>query len=124
MWDSWNWKSIQIASADDNNKKKIVLSSYNCRSLGETKYELVSELLANSDFCLLQEHWMYPERFLEVAKKEFKDIQCIVTSPMNENELTHGRPRGGTAILYNSKINAKVEKLDTGCNRLRGPSGT
>ena len=84
----------------------------------ETKYELVSELLANSDFCLLQEHWMYPERFLEVAKKEFKDIQCIVTSPMNENELTYGRPRGGTAILYNSKINAKVEKLDTGCNRL------
>ena len=75
-------------------------------------------MLANSDFCLLQEHWMYPERFLEVAKKEFKDIQCIVTSPMNENELTHGRPRGGTAILYNSKINAKVEKLDTGCNRL------
>ena len=61
---------------------------------------------------------MYPERFLEVAKKEFKDIQCIVTSPMNENELTQGRPRGGTAILYNSKINAKVEKLDTGCNRL------
>ena len=51
---------------------------------------------------------MYPERFLEVVKKEFKDIECIVTSPMNENELTHGRPKGGTAILYNSKINAKI----------------
>ena len=61
---------------------------------------------------------MYPERFLEVVKKEFKDIECIVTSPMNETELTHGRPKGGTAILYNSKINAKIEKLDTGCNRL------
>ena len=99
-------------------KKNIVFSSYNCRSLGETKYDIVSELLSKSDICLLQEHWMYPERFLEVVNKEFKDIECIVTSPMNENELTHGRPKGGTAILYNSKINAKIEKLDTGCNRL------
>ena len=61
---------------------------------------------------------MYPERFLEVVKKEFKNVECIVTSPMNENELIHGRPKGGTAILYNSKINAKIEKIDTGCNRL------
>ena len=53
---------------------------------------------------------MYPERFIEVVKKEFKNIECIVTSPMNENELIHGRPKGGTAILYNSKINAKIEK--------------
>ena len=67
---------------------------------------------------MLQEHWMYPDRFLEVVKKEFNNIECIVTSPMNENELTHGRPRGGTAILYKSNINAKIEKLDTGCNRL------
>ena len=37
---------------------------------------------------------------------------------MNENELIHGRPKGCTAILYNSKINAKVEKIDTGCGRL------
>ena len=99
-------------------KKKLVFSSYNCRSLGETKYDIVSELLSKSDFCLPQEHWMYPERFLEVVKKEFKDVECIVTSPMNENELTHGRPKGGTAILYNSKIKANIEKLDTGCNRL------
>ena len=61
---------------------------------------------------------MYPERFLEVIRKEFDNIECIVTSPMNENELTRGRPRGGTAILYNSKINTKIEKLDTGCDRL------
>ena len=74
--------------------------------------------MSKSDFCLLQEHWMYPERFLEVVKKEFKNIECIVTSPMDANELTHGRPKGGTAILYNSKLNAKIEKLDTGCNRL------
>ena len=79
---------------------------------------MVTELLSKSDFCLLQEHWMYPERFIEVVKKEFKNIECIVTSPMNENELIHGRPKGGTAILYNSKINAKIEKIDTGCNRL------
>ena len=89
-------------------KKNLVFSSYNCRSLGETKYDIVSELLSKSDFCLIQEHWMYPERFLEVVKKEFKDIECIVTSPMNENELTHGRPKEGTAILYNAKINAKI----------------
>ena len=99
-------------------KKNLVFSSYNCRSLGETKYDIVSELLNKTDFCLLQEHWLYPERFLEVIKKEFKGIECIVTSPMNENELKHGRPRGGTAILYNSKINAKIEKIDTECNRL------
>ena len=99
-------------------KKNLVFSSYNCRSLGETKYDIVSELLSRSDFCLLQEHWMYPEIFLEVVKKEFSEIECFVTSPMNENELTHGRPKGGTAILYSSKINAKIERVDTACNRL------
>ena len=52
---------------NNNNKKKLIFSSYNCRSFGETKYDIVSELLSKSDFCLLQEHWMYPERFLEVV---------------------------------------------------------
>ena len=94
FWDIRNREKLQFPGAARNDmKKNIVFSSYNCRSLGETKYDIVSELLSKSDICLLQEHWMYPERFLEVVNKEFKDIECIVTSPMNENELTHGRPK-------------------------------
>ena len=78
----------------------------------------MSELLSLSDICFLQEHWLYPERFLEVVNQEFKDVECMVTSPMNEGVLTHGRPKGGTAILYKSNTNAKIEKLETDCNRI------
>ena len=94
------------------------MSSYNCRSLGPTRYDTVKDLLAKSDFCLIQEHWLYPERFLEVIGSNFEDIECIVDSPMKEYELTQGRPRGGTAILYHSNINAKIERVETDSDRL------
>ena len=37
---------------------------------------------------------------------------------MKEYELTQGRPRGGTAILYHSNINAKIERVETDSDRL------
>ena len=59
---------------------------------------------------------MYPERFIEIIGSKFVDIECIVDSPMKEHNLTQGRPRGGTAILYHSNINAKIERVETDSN--------
>ena len=42
----------------------------------------------------------------------------MVTSPMDETTHNRGRPYGGTAILYHSNINAKIERIHTDCKRL------
>ena len=61
------------------------LTSYNCRSLGEDKYMIVENLIDNSTFVLLQEHWQYEKKFIEKVKGFRPNIECIVASPMNEN---------------------------------------
>ena len=42
----------------------------------------------------------------------------MVTSPMDETTHNRGRPYGGTAILYHSNIDAKIERIHTDCKRL------
>ena len=96
----------------------LTFSSYNCKGLGITKYEMLSSLLSKSDFCLVQEHWLYVHEFSSVIKNNFDDIECMVTSPMDESIQCRGRPKGGTAILYHRNINAKIERVHSDCNRL------
>ena len=48
---------------DETNK--MSLTSYNCKSLGEDKYKIVSNLIDNSTFVLLQEHWQYEKSLLK-----------------------------------------------------------
>ena len=43
----------------------MTFTSYNCKSFGDDKYELVKSLIKNSTFVLLQEHWQYEKKYLE-----------------------------------------------------------
>ena len=61
---------------------------------------------------------MYVQEFSHVIKKNFDNIECLVTSPMDETVQRIGRPKGGTAILYRNNINAKIERIHTECDRL------
>ena len=82
---------------DDMNK--MSLTSYNCKSLGEDKYKIVKHLIENSTFVLIQEHWQYEKKFIEKVKSIESNIECVVSSPMNENITKLGRNKGGVAII-------------------------
>ena len=108
----------------------MTFTSYNCRGLGinrvyddcvdedVTKYDFISALLSKSDFCLIQEHWLSVEEFSSIVKMKLSNVECIVTSPMDDSEQHMGHRKGGTAILYNSNQDAKVERVQSECDRL------
>ena len=114
-------------------KIPLTFSSYNCRGLGidrnvndnnvdndedTTKYDTITELLAKSDFCLIQEHWLYVQEFAHMVNTKLNNVAFLANSPMDESEQRMGRPKGGTAILYKSNINAKVVRVHSDCDRL------
>ena len=87
---------------------KMSLTSYNCRSLGEDKYKIVENLIDNSTFVLLQEHWQYEKQFIEKVKGIKPNIECVVSSPMDENITQLGRSKGGVAIIWKNNIECNI----------------
>ena len=86
------------------------LTSYNCKNLGEDKQGLVCNLIDNSTFVLIQEHWQYEKKFIEKVKGFKPNIECVVASPMNENITQLGRNKGGVAIIW-KKILTVIQEL-------------
>ena len=95
-----------------NEINKISLSSYNCRSLGEDKYKIVENLIDNSTFVLLQEHWQYEKQFIEKVKGMKPNIECVVSSPMDENVTQLGRSKGGLPSILKNNIECNIEIIN------------
>ena len=72
-------------------KNLLTFTSYNCKSFGEDKYTIVENLIDNSTFVLLQEHWQYEKKFIEKVKGIIPNLECVVSSI--------GRGKGGVAII-------------------------
>ena len=87
------------------------LTSYNCRSFGADKYKLVRDLVSGSTFVLLQEIWQYEKQFIENVRRNIPNIDCVVSSPMDENVQSVGRGKGGVAILWKNYLNCKIENI-------------
>ena len=81
-------------------KNMLTLASYNCKSFGDDKLNIVRKLVNNSTFVLLQEHWQYEKQFIEKVNGNLLNVNCIVSSPMDENVPRVGRGKGGVAILW------------------------
>lgn len=87
----------------------LIFTSYNCKSFEEDKYTMVKELIYKSTFVLLQEHWQYEKQFINNLKLNIPNIECVIASPMDENEPRVGRDKGGVAIIWQSNLNCKIE---------------
>ena len=94
------------------------LTSYNCRSFGADKYKLVRDLVSGSTFVLLQEIWQYEKQFIENVRRNIPNIDCVVSSPMDENVQSVGRGKGGVAILWKNNLNCKIEIIKCTSKRL------
>ena len=94
------------------------LTSYNCKNLGEDKQGLVCNLIENSTFVLIQEHWQYEKKFIEKVKGFKPNIECVVASPMNENITQLGRNKGGVAIIWKNNIDCNIKIIKCISKRL------
>ena len=79
---------------------------------------MVEYLINTSTFVLLQEHWQYEKQFIEKIKGIKPNIECVVSSPMNENLTNLGRGKGGVAIIWNTNIKCKTEIINCSSKRL------
>ena len=99
-------------------KNNLTFTSYNCKSFDEDKYKLVGQLIDNSTFVLLQEHWQYERKFIEKIKNIKKDIECVVSSPIDENLINIGRGKGGVAIIWKNSTMCKTKFIKCISKRL------
>ena len=99
-------------------KNKLTFTSYNCKNFGEDKYKIVENMIDSSTFVLLQEHWQYEKQFIEKIKGIKTNIDCVVSSPMNENITNLGRGKGGVAIIWKNNIKCKIENVSCSSKRL------
>ena len=97
---------------------KMTLTSYNCKHFGEDKYSVINSLVANSTFVLLQELWLYEKQFIDKLRVMNSRVDCVVSSPMNENVTQLGRGKGGVAILWKNNIDCKIEIIACTSKRL------
>ena len=61
---------------------------------------IIRKLVKDSTFVLIQEHWMYEKQFIEKVNDNLPNVDCIVSSPMDENLPRVGGGKGGVAILW------------------------
>ena len=74
--------------------------------------------MKDSTFLLIQEHWQYDRQFLDKVNAKFSNVDCITSSPMDENIPRIGRGKGGVAILWKNNFNGKIKKIKCNSKRL------
>ena len=91
----------------------ITFCSYNLNNYSQIKYELVKEIFNKCSFLLLQETWHVESEFIRKFKNDFPNSECISASKMDLDGIKVGRPYGGLAICYHSRLKCKVEYINT-----------
>ncbi len=77
----------------------------------------MKQLFNQSDFLLLQEHGLYRSQFGWFYKIGICGVGTHGVSAMNENELLSARPHGGSVIIWNQNIKAKIDPVEYNSNR-------
>ena len=97
--------------AELNNQ--ITFCTYNANNYNAAKYEITKDLFNKCDFLLLQETWLTEKEFIRKFKNDFPNSECISSSQMDLDEIKPGRPYGGVAICYHTKLKCIVENIPT-----------
>ena len=95
------------------------VSSYNCKSL-KRNVDGIRKLCDVSDVLFLQEHWLFPHdlAILNVVHNEFTAFGC--SSIDSSDRVILGRPFGGVAVLWRSKLAPLVRPVSFDDDRIIG----
>ena len=108
---------IKIVYVMAGTNKTLTFISFNCEHANDVRLPFLKDLFRMSDFLLVQEHGLYKSKlswFSEIGKKDKDEsgedevVGIHGVSAMNEEQLLRGRPRGGAAILWRSRMHNRV----------------
>ena len=92
------------------------VTSYNSRARGRGRMDTIRQLCNESDFVLVQEHWLLPQNL--ATFQQISGIACHGFSAIDLEVLLIGRPFGGCSILYKTALDCKVSPADCGDSRV------
>ena len=102
---------------DENAINKLRFVSYNCHGYNDSKIPFMSQLLQQSDFCFIQEHWLANSQLHILNNIRSTHISHAI-SGFNDEDIISGRPYGGCAILWRADLDAKVHFVTTNNKRI------
>jgi exonuclease III len=83
-------------------------TTFNSNGLGPGRKEYISELMTNSHFLLLQEHWLFEEQLHKLRGEIGENVNIHGISGMDGESLLVGRPYGGCAIAWDVNFEAII----------------
>jgi exonuclease III len=101
---------------DDSTPLKIC--SYNCRGYNRSKQRFILKLLADYFVLFLQEHWLSDNQCHQFSNELSTECSYASVAGFEGSEVLKGRPYGGCAILWRSKILNDVVRLDINSRRI------
>jgi len=85
---------------------KLSVLSLNCHGFNEGTLKYLQDKCKNYDFLLLQETWLSDKTSvrLQEISPQFSVIHCSAMEDKLQQGYLHGRPFGGTAVLYRRNV--------------------
>ena len=103
---------------------KIRISSFNCEGFKYRNYDYIKNIFEKCDILLLQETWLYNFQFNEY-NKVLNRCNYHSVSAMDETNIGRiGRPYGGCAIIWHSKLELTFTPITTNSTRICAVSVT
>ena len=103
---------------------KIRISSFNCEGFKYRNYDYIKNIFEKCDILLLQETWLYNFQFNEY-NKVLNRCNYHSVSAMDETNIGRiGRPYGGCAIIWHSKLKLTFTPITTNSTRICAVSVT
>ncbi len=104
-----------------NNVHKLKVSTYNCKHFYDVgpKYDFINNFSNECDIIFIQEYCLYENQFGKLAKIGGGYGTEAKTS-MDKTIARHGSPYGGCAIVWNPRIQGKVDTVLCNHNILCG----
>jgi len=95
----------QSTMAAKNEELSVV--TYNCRGLTASLHD-IEQLCAMYHIIFLQETWLAKQTLDKLTDISDNHFACGTAEVDYTKGITSGRPYGGTAILWNKKLNANI----------------
>jgi hypothetical protein len=91
--------------------------SYNCHGFNKHKAPYLGNLIEKCSFLFVQEHWLCDAQISTLnCNNNYFMVHGV--SGFHNNQVLHGRPFGGTAILWHKNFDATVKAVQTDSSRI------
>lgn len=101
----------------------LSIGSLNINGKAKDRLLYVNKIMQSHDFMFVQEHWLHSDQIANMYDQ--LPNTCIHgISGMEDNQLLHGRPHGGCAIIWKRDLQCTVKPVSLSSKRVCGVTVT